>query len=55
MIIEVVVNDCLELRYESEHVPVIGDRIVSNYTGYKVTERTWQRDQGIVELWAEME
>ena len=55
MIIEVVVNDRLELRYESDHVPAIGDRIISGHFGYRVTERTWQLDQGIVELWAEME
>lgn len=55
MIIEVITNDVIEFRYESDHVPAIGDRIVFEHFGYRVTERTWQLDQGIVELWTEIE
>lgn len=55
MIIEVIWDDRLEYRYESDHVPVIGDRVTFADVGYRVTERTWRLDGGTVELWTERE
>lgn len=57
MIIEVVTGDgnFLERRYESDCVPVIGDRLVFGNFGYRVTDRTWRMDTDIVELWTEKE
>lgn len=55
MIIEVVWGDVIEFRYQADHVPAIGDRIVFEHFGYRVTDRTWQLDTGTVELWTEKE
>lgn len=55
IIVVVICDDVEEFRYPAENVPAIGDRIVSDYTGYRVTDRTWRLDEGIVELWTEKE
>jgi hypothetical protein len=58
VIIEVITDDCfVEFRYEADNVPVIGDRIVFQYTGYRVTDRVWRLDNSDsdVELWTEKE
>jgi hypothetical protein len=55
MIIQVIGDEVDEFRYESNHVPAIGDRIVFEYFGYRVIDRTWRIGDGIVELWTEKE
>lgn len=55
MIIEVIADEIVQFRYESDHVPVIGDRIVFEHLGYRVTDRSWHLDDGTVELWTEIE
>lgn len=55
MIIIVETEKGEEFRYESDHVPAIGDRVVSDYLGYRVTGRTWYVDRGMAGLWVEIE
>jgi hypothetical protein len=56
MIMEVIADDdVLEFRYESDHVPAIGDRLTYNRAGYRVTDRVWRVETGTVELWTEKE
>lgn len=55
VIIEVIADETVQFRYESDHVPVIGDRIVFEHFGYRVTDRSWHLKDGTVELWTEIE
>jgi hypothetical protein len=54
MHISVVTDDAEEFRYDADSAPVPGDRLVHEFTGYRVEERTWHVDSAKSEAWIEL-